>query len=187
MLFGHMKQIINIIENDFESLLANKNLPFLFWEEKFSSSNVSIPEAKFDFENFELTISSFSTFREIKIDDIQRLRVLNYLNENSSSFDYWTEKILRYCEVRYRVLLEREKANNRSKSEIISLFVQIRSLFLEIYLQRKDLRFLNTALKLNDLNWLNNAVNNSKKVDLTVLQFGNQYLLESLLLDLENE
>lgn len=104
----------------------------------------------------EHRLDPYSNFSRVTIDDIIHLRVLIYLSKIGDSDAVWIMKLLRYIEIRYATIPNREKESKRSSNESTALFHQIHALFAEYHVYTQDIIYLNTALKVQDLRWLNN-------------------------------
>lgn len=63
----------------------------------------------------------------------------------------WAEKLMRFCEVRYAELPARAREKWRSKREWRRGLVELVVLFLEGHRATGDLRYFNTAIKLQEL------------------------------------
>lgn len=99
-------------------------------------------------------ISDYPKFKYINYQMIAGLRLELHKNPSSDLVKIWCHKILRYIEIRYTILKSNEKKYNRSTKDSTLLFNQIFALFIEYYIHTHDLLYLNTALKINDLDWV---------------------------------
>lgn len=101
---------------------------------------VSIIEAKYH------PLEQFSTFKSLKLQDINNLRIMlfNAVEIDSS----YLEQILRFLEIRMNKIKKRLYLNYKSDQSMVVFKDCVISFLLEVYYYRKDYRFLNTAIKL---------------------------------------
>lgn len=145
------KELEKYIRNNLESLIQSDGYPLLFFES--ISKQVFEIETSINFEK-QSNLEAFSFFKDVRKQNIQTLRILNYKGELDNLELFWVEKILRFCEVRYRSLLVLGKQQGWDKNEIIEFYVLISSLFFEFFEKNKDYKYLNIGIKLLDLPWL---------------------------------
>jgi hypothetical protein len=94
-------------------------------------------------------LGQFSTFKSLKLEDINNLRVMLF---NAVEIDdSWLERILRFLEIRMFEIKRRLKLNYESYNQMVFFKDCVISFLLEIYYYNKDFRFLNVALKLMDI------------------------------------
>lgn len=130
-------------------------------------------------------LGEYPKFKNVQSGDLINLRLLLHLNAAHKRIENWCEKIIRYVEIRYKDLRNNEKRYGRSKQARISLFNQVLALFVEYYLQRNDIIFLNTALKLVDLKWMEPIASTS--ISTKVLRQIKLAQIDSVLLSIEHE
>jgi 3'-phosphoadenosine 5'-phosphosulfate sulfotransferase (PAPS reductase)/FAD synthetase len=96
-----------------------------------------------------IPLSVYTTFKSIGIDEINNLRLILFVNKKVNII--WSNKILKFLEIRLPELNERLKLNYESY-ENRSLFKQyLISFLLESFYYSQDYRFLNIALKITPL------------------------------------
>ncbi len=105
-------------------------------------------------QNISLEISDYPNFRNINPENIIKLRLAIHLGINDVKVNNWCLKLLRYIEINLAKLKENEKSYNRTRENSILIFQQIQALFVEYYIKKNDLIYLNSALKTADLAWI---------------------------------
>jgi len=105
-------------------------------------------------EDILSALGDYPKFKNIAANDLTNLRLLLHLQSGEEKVDMWCMKILRYIEIQYPKLKRNEIKAGRSTEERIQVFNQVMALFIEYYLQKNDLLYLNTALKIADLEWI---------------------------------
>ena len=93
------------------------------------------------------SIKNYTKFKLIQIDEIVLLRYK--LQQDKVNDGVWSERILRFLEVRMTKLNELLKLNYSSSKEREAFKEQLISFLLESHYYGHDFRFLNTAIKLN--------------------------------------
>ncbi len=93
-------------------------------------------------------------FNNLELNDVVQLRILLHQNSEDTNLITRCEHILRHIEIHYKSLKQKEKEAGRSKNATIDLYNQVMALFVEYFLNRNDIIFLNTALKIADLSWI---------------------------------
>ena len=101
------------------------------------------------------------------------LRQWIYAQRELDTAALWAEKLMRFCEVRYSILERRAYRKWGDKKIARSNLLQLTAFLLDYSLLTKDIRFLNTVLKLADLKWLFNI----KTIKKELTQEGEQFLL----------
>jgi hypothetical protein len=92
------------------------------------------------------SLEEFSSFKKLTLEDINNLRMMLF---NSVEIDYsWSERILRFLEIRMSEIKKRLQINYNSNNLMVVFKDCIISFLLEIYYYKKDYRFLNVAMKL---------------------------------------
>ena len=91
-------------------------------------------------------LRNYTTFRSLKVYDVNNLRSLLFVNKSINSF--WSEKILRYTEIWLFKFDKRLKLNYQSSKDRMLFKQYIISLLLEIAYYSNDMRYLNAALKI---------------------------------------
>lgn len=95
------------------------------------------------------SLEQFSSFKSLTLEDINNLRMMLF---NSVEIDYsWSERILRFLEIRMSEMKERLQINYNDNKSIVVFKDCIISFLLEVYYYKKDYRFLNVAMKLMDV------------------------------------
>ncbi len=94
------------------------------------------------------------TFKSTTDDHIIYLRQCIKNRDNIDQVVAWTEKLLRFCEIRLATLKTKvfEKCGTSRSAKLHGLMLG--ALFLDLYELTKDLRLLNIALKLADQKWV---------------------------------
>jgi len=136
-------------------------------------------------QNISLELTDYPKFRNIKPETIINLRLALHLGENKVEVDTWCLKLLRYIEINFSKLKKNEKLYSRSRRESILIFQQIKALFVEYYINKSDLLYLNSALKMVDLKWVKPVTSTPNMVkELDVIK---NRQIEHILKQLENE
>lgn len=186
-----MKKLIclqSFINSNKRILCDSSLLPLLsyhtFFNEKIQNCNLHNNEVLLAECSFSLR--EYNSFKNIGVDILVSLRIKVAKNDLDDVVQDWCEKILRYVEIRYAQLKTNEIKFNRTNEQSIKNFTQIVNLFIDYYLKSKDLRFINTALKLMDLDWIE-ANEKFACVATVVLYKQNQLKLELLIKNIFNE
>ena len=180
-----MKKSDNIYSGNYIELLNNSNhFPVLnnyylsYIDVKLT--NKTILRKK---ENVTIEVSDYPNFKFITVDDIINLRLLLHLWLNEAKLENWCVKLLRYVEINFTKLKKNEKSYGRSREESILIFQQIKALFVEYFLKHHDLIYLNTAIKITDLEWIKTTA----KTSIPVRELNNlknrqiDYILQNLI------
>ena len=94
-------------------------------------------------------LEQFSTFKYLKLEDINNLRMMLF---NAVEIDdSWLERILRFLEIRMSEIKKRLYLNYQSNYQMVVFKDCLISFLLEVYYYNKDFRFLNVALKLTNV------------------------------------
>ena len=119
-------------------LFDNELIGFLGLKDKFqiNQNYISIP------------LRDYTTFKSLTMDDINNLRLLLFLNKKISNI--WSDKILKYIEIWLSQFNQRLKLNYKSQKDRMLFKQYIISFLLEFFYYSKDLRFLNTAIKISN-------------------------------------
>jgi hypothetical protein len=82
------------------------------------------------------------------------LRKSLYRQSETETVSLWAEKLMRFCEIRFATLKKRaiEKWTDAQAAQLNMLHLS--AFLLDYYRSSKDLRYLNTVLKLADLGWI---------------------------------
>ncbi len=106
-----------------------------------------------------------ASFKESNHAILLNLRRCLYAGKEMETVRNWAEKLMRFCEVRLPSLRQRaiEKCGNPANANLLVLHVT--AFLVDYALNSKDLRFLNTALKLADLNWVINERSIARKLN----------------------
>ena len=95
-----------------------------------------------------IPLRDYTTFKSLTIDDINNLRLQLFLNKKISNI--WSDKILIYIEIWLSQFNQRLKLNYKSQKDRMLFKQYIISFLLEFFYYSKDLRFLNTAIKISN-------------------------------------
>ncbi len=91
------------------------------------------------------------SFRKLTNDVVFSLRQHIYTQTDLTTVDKWSEKLMRFCEIRYSTLQGRVLKKCKTASAARLLILHMSSFFIDQHLSTKDIRPLNTALKLGEL------------------------------------
>lgn len=94
------------------------------------------------------------SFKELNHEILLDLRNCLYTGESLDVAALWAEKLLRFCEVRLSSLRKRAIEKCVSLREGQLLLLHLAAFLLDYGAYTKDLRCLNTALKLADQKWI---------------------------------
>lgn len=126
-------------------------------EESFAFYNLGDPpgysiDTKRTHANFLNTVTP--SFKNLTEDILLELRLNIYQKQDDPKTGVWTEKLLRFSELNMSRLKTRlnEKIKDHLRIRVFGL--QWVCLFLDEHFRTGDYRFLNTALKMQDLGWL---------------------------------
>ena len=94
------------------------------------------------------------SFKDLTDDILYSLRNQIYTQMEPELVANWAEKLMRFCEIRYRTLKRRslEKCKSRTAAQLHVL--HLAAFLMDQSNATKDLRFLNTVLKLLDFRWV---------------------------------
>ncbi len=140
--------MIDLIQKNKNALLASSEHPLLNTD-LVEGLNAESPK-----ETDGFGLGKYPKFKNLELNDVVQLRVLLHQNSGDGNLLAWCEHILRYVEIQYNSLKQKEKEAGRSKNATIDVYNQVMALFVEYYLKRNDMIFLNTALKIADLSWV---------------------------------
>jgi hypothetical protein len=127
-------------------------------------------------------LTEYPKFRNINPETIINLRLALHLGKYKEEVDDFCLKLLRYIEINLSKLKKNEKLYGRSRSESILIFQQIKALFVEYHINKFDLLYLNSALKIADLKWIkpvSSTPNTVKELD-TIKNRQIEYILNQL-------
>ena len=91
----------------------------------------------------------YSTFKSLKLEDINNLRIM--LFNGVKIENCWFELMLKFLEIRMYEIKKRLRLNYQSELQMVVFKDCVISFLLEVYYYKKDIRFLNVALKLMDI------------------------------------
>ena len=147
------EKLKNIIQNNLEELSISDEYPLL--NVKYIKELTVVK-----YQNTTSTIPvDYPKFKQLNHHIIAQLRMELHENLSNDQVEIWCNKILRYIEIRYAILKDNEQKYGRSNEASTLLFQQIFALFIEYYIHALDLLYLNTALKINDLDWIKSNSN----------------------------
>jgi hypothetical protein len=157
MVNAQIEKAWEAIRKKERSALVAGYQPLVFIDDYLSHFNLPLlpdlnvhPESLTDIDRIEPSFEALT-------DNITfTLRHHVYTRTKPDIVDKWAEKLMRFCEIRYRVLKERSVKKCGGKDAAQVHILQLACFFMDHSLATKDLRFLNIALKLADLNWLLN-------------------------------
>jgi hypothetical protein len=96
------------------------------------------------------------SFENLTIFILTDLRKSIYLRLNRTLTSAWAEKLLRFCEIRLSSLETRARRKWGDIQNARLNFLQVAAFLLDYGMQTRDLRYLNTVLKLCDQKWVIN-------------------------------
>jgi len=93
-------------------------------------------------------------FKDLNDTILFSLRHNIYTQTHLNSVEKWAEKLMRFCEIRYSDLKKRaiKKCKNKSAAQLHIL--HLATFLMDHSILKRDIRLLNTVLKLSDLKWL---------------------------------
>jgi len=94
------------------------------------------------------------SFKALDHDILLNLRYCLYTGKSLDVASFWAEKLLRFCEVRLSSLRKRALEKCSSQREGQLLVLHLAAFLLDYGAYTKDLRYLNTVLKLADQKWI---------------------------------
>ncbi len=130
-----------------------------------------LPTLRFDVEVRSDALSQKASFKNLSEDTLLALRMNIYAKTDLDRTAHWAETLMRFCEVRYSSLRKRavRKCDNRRAAGLHLL--QLSAFLLDYGLYARDIRFLNTVLKLSDLAWIVNRESLVRNLDRTEADF----------------
>ncbi|WP_446008355.1 hypothetical protein [Candidatus Electrothrix sp.] len=169
----------NVVLQKERTLLTTVHQPLFFIDNYLSYFDLPLlphlnvkPDALADISSVD------PSFKTLTDDIIFSLRYHIYNQAKSDIVDKWAEKLMRFCEVRYRNLktISIGKCETKAKAQLHIL--HLGCLFMDQSLSTKDLRFLNVALKIADLKWVidkrsikNGLIRRNSDFDSALFQF----------------
>lgn len=114
----------------------------------------SLPLHKFTLENDFNIASEKPTFKNLTENKILTLRKYVYEEERNDSLDFWAEKLMRFCELYLPSLKKKALEKWKDKTSARLQMLLLSTFLLDYSFYSKDLRFLNTVLKLSDFDWI---------------------------------
>ncbi|MEO0248566.1 MAG: hypothetical protein ABIN58_03270 [candidate division WOR-3 bacterium] len=93
-------------------------------------------------------------FRALTEEGLLQLRSDCYARTNLTIVTAWAEALMRFCEVRLASLRKRARAQWKGKAAVRLNLLHLAVFLMDYCLLAKDMRFLNTVLKLSDQKWL---------------------------------
>lgn len=91
------------------------------------------------------------SFKNLEQADFTVLRYWLFEGENDLQTYDWAETLMRFSEINQNSLMEKARIKFQSRSKARLFLLEMSAFLLDFYFMRKDLRFLNTVLKLIDL------------------------------------
>ncbi len=169
----------NVIQQKDRTLLTTVHQPLFFIDNYLSYFDLPLlpdlnvkPDALVDISSVD------PSFKTLTDEIIFTLRHHIYNQTKPDIVDKWAEKLMRFCEVRYRTLKTKSKDKCATKAKAQLHILHLGCLFMDQYFSTKDLRFLNVALKIADLKWVidkrtikNQLIKNNGDLDSTLFQF----------------
>jgi hypothetical protein len=104
----------------------------------------------------------YPKFKNVEPEQLINLRISLHFNKDLEILEHWSNKLLRYFEINQATL--KKKEGPRKQQDSIALFQQVKALFVEYYINKGDLIYLNTALKILDQSWLAPTKNSEEGV-----------------------
>jgi len=178
-------QLKDFLHKNKNTLLTSNQLPLLnnTYMDELGADLVQQPNGETT-ESVLSKLGDYPKFKNITSNDIIHLRLLLHLKSSEEKMETWCMKILRYIEIQYSKLKRKEISYGRSKEEQVQIFNQVMALFVEYHLQKNDLLYLNTALKIADLNWI--VPTSQTAMPLKALHYLKISQLEAILQRIEN-
>lgn len=118
-------------------------------------SPLSVPITTPNFDKQNVVLQDLKpSFKNISEEILLTLRTCIYKKQSVLEVRLWCEKLMRFCELRMSQLKQRfqDKLHQPQRMRVFGL--QLISLFLDHFSHSKDYRYLNVALKMQDLGWL---------------------------------
>ncbi len=142
----------------------------------FDLSPLAVNEARADLTpDFNTIKPGFSNLTD---EVILALRYCLYAQERLDTVSNWTEKLMRFCEIRYSSLIRRCARKCETGTAARGHILHIAVLLMDQLIATNDLRYLNTALKLMELRGILNKKNlhsdlsrNNDEIELALFQF----------------
>lgn len=145
----------NFIKEKEKHLLVNGRDSLSFFDDHLY--HFSLPLLKgLNIQSEELTDFNnvCPSFKNLTNDIIFCLRRNTFAQREMDVVNKWGDKLIRFCEVRYRTLKKRSIAKCGSKVFAQLHILHLACFFMEHFFYAKDLRYLNIVLKLADLKWV---------------------------------
>ena len=143
-------------------LLQDRRLPLINLEKYIYYFNLPILPAFLASTDVIVSQSFFDVtpgFNNLTEEILVWLRSNIYLNRNLNLVEDWAEKLMRFCEIKLKIL--KKCALNKWCSTLSAQanILQLAALFLDYSVFAKDLRFVNIALKIVEFRWVYNKKN----------------------------
>ncbi len=132
-------------------------------EEKLDMPHESLPEAGF-LEWDPGSLPDDASFKATTMDVLLALRKNLAERQNEQITLAWAEKLMRYCEIYNTSLKKRAIQKWGSLQETRSGMLHLASFLLDVYFDSRDIRFLNTTLKLMDKAWIFTASDTTRNL-----------------------
>jgi len=113
-----------------------------------------LPPLRFAIEADIHVQSESVAFKHLSATDIRVLRKNMFAGSDTNITARWAETLMRFCEVRHSTLKQRAVAKWGSEQAAQLSFLEIAAFLLDYYYCTKDIRFVNTVLKLADSRWI---------------------------------
>jgi len=152
-----IKDSWNIILRKNIKLLNDFRLPLVKLEECLAHFRLpTLPPFEINM-NIESKVGSIDpSFKNLTEEILINLRYHIYTQTDLDDVAIWAEKLMRFCEVRYSTLKKRSADKWQNKATLRLNWLHISAFFIDYCIFTRDIRFLNTVLKLLDSNWILN-------------------------------
>jgi len=169
----------NVIRQKERTLLTTVHQPLFFIDNYLSYFDLPLlPYLNIKPDVLEDICLVVPSFKALTDDIIFSLRHHIYNQTKLDIVDEWSEKLMRFCEVRYPTLKTISKSKCKTQANARLHILHLGCLFMDQSLYTKDLRFLNVALKIADLKWVvdkesikNRLLKSNYNSDSTLFQF----------------
>jgi hypothetical protein len=152
-----LKNCLNILQKKEKKIVEANCFPLIYLGQYLSELNLpplEISEIKSECFVFDKGLEP--SFKVLTDNILCSLRYLLYSQRELDLVATWAEKLMRFCEVRYRTLEKRSLDKCKSKIAAKLHMFHLASFLMDYSIATNDLRFFNTVLKLTDLKWLTN-------------------------------
>jgi len=135
--------------------LADQRAPLVNMEEIVAYFKLQpYPHLRQQIERTSVVQPNQPGFKNLSEEILLALRQNLYITADMDTVTLWAEKLMRFCEIQFPTLKGRAVAKWGDRSAARLHMLHLAVLLLDYYLYSKDLRFLNTVLKLADSGWL---------------------------------